>query len=133
MLEGKVAIVTGASSGIGRATALLFARKGAAVVVNARGEEALHVLAAEIEANGGRAVAVAGDVGKEDTHKRMVDAAINHFGGLDIALNNAGAVGPYKPLAEVTLAEWQQTITTNLTSAFLGAAVQPCCNAAPVP
>ncbi|MCK8782215.1 SDR family oxidoreductase [Rhizobium sp. NTR19] len=124
MLEGKVAIVTGASSGIGRATALLFAREGAAVVVNARGEEALNALAAEIEANRGKVVAVAGDVGNEDTHKRMVDAAINQFGGLDMAFNNAGAVGPYKPLAEVTLPEWQQTITTNLTSAFLGAAVQ---------
>ena len=94
MLEGKVAIVTGASSGIGRATALLFAREGAAVVVNARGEEALNSLAAEIEANRGKVVAVAGDVGNEDTHKRMVDAAINQFGGLDLAFNNAGAVGP---------------------------------------
>ncbi len=124
MLKNKVAIVTGASSGIGRATALLFAKEGAAVIVNARREEALDALVAEIEANGGKAFAVVGDVADEETHKRMVDAALGRFGGLDIAFNNAGIVGPYKPLATVTLGEWQQTIATNLTSAFLGAAAQ---------
>jgi len=124
MLKDKVAIITGASSGIGRAAALLFAEEGAAVILNARGEAALHSLAAEIEATGGQAFAVAGDVAEEKTHKRMVDAALDRFGGLDIAFNNAGAVGPYKPLAEVTITEWQQTIATNLTSAFLGAAAQ---------
>lgn len=124
MLRDKVAIVTGASSGIGRAAALLFAEEGAAVILNARGEEALDALAAEIEAKGGKAVVVAGDVAREETHARMVDMAVSRFGSLDIAFNNAGAVGPYKPLAEVTLSEWTQTIATNLTGAFLGAAAQ---------
>ncbi|CDZ57630.1 SDR family oxidoreductase [Neorhizobium galegae] len=124
MLTDKVAIVTGASSGIGRAAALLFAREGAAVVVNARGEAELQKLVSEIEAAGGRAVAVAGDVADEETHRALLEAALGRFGGLDIALNNAGTVGPYKPLGEVTLEEWQHTLAMNLTSAFLGARLQ---------
>ncbi len=124
MLNNKVAIVTGASSGIGRASALLFAAEGAAVVANARGEAELQKLVSEIEGAGGRAIAVAGDVAEEETHRRLIDAAMERFGGLDIALNNAGTVGPYKPLAEVTLDEWQQTMTMNLASAFLGARSQ---------
>ncbi|PXA82996.1 short-chain dehydrogenase [Caulobacter sp. D4A] len=124
MLTNKVAIVTGASSGIGRAAALLFAREGAAVVANARGEAELLKLVSEIEMAGGRAVAVAGDVADEETHRRLLDAALGRFGCLDIALNNAGTVGPYKPLGEVTRQEWQDTLTMNLTSAFLGARSQ---------
>ncbi|CDZ34698.1 2,5-dichloro-2,5-cyclohexadiene-1,4-diol dehydrogenase [Neorhizobium galegae bv. officinalis] len=124
MLTDKVAIVTGASSGIGRAAALLFAREGAAVVANARGEAELQTLVSEIEAAGGRAVAVAGDVADEETHRALLEAALGRFGGLDIALNNAGTVGPYKPLCEVTLEEWQHTLAMNLTSAFLGARLQ---------
>jgi NAD(P)-dependent dehydrogenase (short-subunit alcohol dehydrogenase family) len=124
MLTNKVAIVTGASSGIGRAAALLFAQEGAAVVANARGEAELQKLVSEIEEAGGRAVAVAGDVADEETHRTLLEAALGGFGGLDIALNNAGTVGPYKPLVEVTAEEWQHTMTMNLTSAFLGARSQ---------
>ena len=124
MLTNKVAIVTGASSGIGRAAALLFAEAGAAVVANARGEAELQKLVSEIEAAGGRAVAVAGDVADEETHRALLEAALGRFGGLDIALNNAGTVGPYKPSGEVTLEEWQHTLAMNLTSAFLGARLQ---------
>ncbi|UIK04013.1 SDR family oxidoreductase [Neorhizobium galegae] len=124
MLTDKVAIVTGASSGIGRAAALLFAREGAAVVANARGEAELQKLVSEIKAAGGRAVAVAGDVADEETHRALLEAALGRFGGLDIALNNAGTVGPYKPLGEVTREEWEHTMTMNLTSAFLGARLQ---------
>lgn len=123
MLTDKVAIVTGASSGIGRAAALLFAREGAAVVANARGEAELQKLVSEIEAAGGRAVAVAGDVA-EETHRALLEVALGRFGGLDIALNNAGTVGPYKPLGEVMLEEWQHILAMNLTSAFLGARSQ---------
>jgi NAD(P)-dependent dehydrogenase (short-subunit alcohol dehydrogenase family) len=121
MLNNKVAIVTGASSGIGRAAALLFAEEGAAVIANARGETELQKLVSQIEAAGGRAFAVTGDVADEETHRRLLEAAIGRFGGLDIALNNAGTAGPYKPLAEVTPEEWQHTMATNLGSAFLGA------------
>ena len=120
-LNDKVAIITGASSGIGRATALLFASQGASLVLNARGREALDEIVDLIRSKGGRAQAVAGDVALAETHERLVDAAVGQFGGLDIAVNNAGAVGPIRPIAEVTLSEWQDTLNANLTSAFLAA------------
>lgn len=124
ILQGKTAIVTGASSGIGRAIALLFAAEGAAVIATARREGELAVLTREIRTAGGRAEAVAGDITDPATHDRLIDAADQHFGGLDIAVNNAGIVGPYKPLAEVTPDEWAEPLATNLTAAFLGARVQ---------
>jgi len=120
-LNDKVAIITGASSGIGRATALLFASQGASLVLNARGREALDEIVDLIRLKGGKAQAVAGDVALAETHERLVDAALGQFGGLDIAVNNAGAVGPIRPIAEVTLSEWQDTLNANLTSAFLAA------------
>jgi NAD(P)-dependent dehydrogenase (short-subunit alcohol dehydrogenase family) len=124
LLENKVAIITGASSGIGRATAMLFAAEGAAIVINARGEKALYEVAADIREAGGRVHAVAGDAGVAETHSRLADAAISVFGGLDIAVNNAGAVGAMKPLAEISPAEWDHALNVNLTSAFLGARYQ---------
>jgi NAD(P)-dependent dehydrogenase (short-subunit alcohol dehydrogenase family) len=119
-LTNKVAIVTGASSGIGRAIALLFASEGASVVLNARGADALQAVADEIRERGGRAHAIAGDATQEETHVALVAAARDVFGGLDIAVNNAGMVGPIKPLADVSAEEWQQTLAANLSSAFLG-------------
>ncbi|MGQ0581760.1 MAG: SDR family oxidoreductase [Reyranella sp.] len=120
-LNGKVAIVTGASSGIGRATAKLFAQEGARMVVVARRRTELDALVAEIEAMGGQAVAVAGDVKDEATAKAAVDAANDRFGGLDIAFNNAGTIGEMAPVSDVSLAGWHETLEINLTSAFLGA------------
>ncbi|SNB82063.1 MULTISPECIES: SDR family oxidoreductase [unclassified Agrobacterium] len=124
LLENKVAIITGASSGIGRATAVLFAAHGAAVVLNARGEKALQEVAADIRETGGRVHAVAGDAGLAETHSRLAEAAVSVFGGLDIAVNNAGAVGAMRPLAEISPAEWDDVLNVNLTSAFLGARYQ---------
>ncbi|UNZ49365.1 SDR family oxidoreductase [Agrobacterium tumefaciens] len=124
LFENKVAIITGASSGIGRATAMLFAAHGAAVVLNARGEKALQEVAADIRETGGRVHAVAGDAGLAETHSRLAEAAVSVFGGLDIAVNNAGAVGAMKPLAEISPAEWDDVLNVNLTSAFLGARYQ---------
>ena len=124
LLADKIAIVTGASSGIGRATALLFAREGAKLIVTARRRAELDRLVAEIEHEGGEAVAIAGDVKDEALAKALVDAATDRFGGLDIAFNNAGVVGEIKPVSDVSLAEWRDTLDTNLTSAFLGAKYQ---------
>jgi NAD(P)-dependent dehydrogenase (short-subunit alcohol dehydrogenase family) len=123
-LENKVAIVTGASSGIGYATAMLFAREGAAVVVSARRQAELDALVARIEKAGGHAIAVGGDVRDETLAKALVDTAIERFGGLDIAFNNAGSTGEMAPTPEISLAGWRDTIDTNLTSAFLGARYQ---------
>ena len=123
-LADKVAIVTGASSGIGHATAKLFAREGARIVVTARRQAQLDALVAQIEEVGGRAVAVAGDVRDEATAKLVVETALHHFDGLDIAFNNAGAIGEMGPIFEVSLSGWRETLDTNLTSAFLGAKYQ---------
>ena len=118
VLADKVALVTGASSGIGRATALLFAREGAKLVVTARRRSQLDELVDEIKKAGGEAVAVAGDVRDE------VLAAVHRFGGLDIAFNNAGSLGEMAPTPQLSLAGWRDTLETNLTSAFLGAKYQ---------
>jgi NAD(P)-dependent dehydrogenase (short-subunit alcohol dehydrogenase family) len=124
VLQGKVAVITGASSGIGRAAALLFSAEGAAVVLNARGEAALQDVAERVRAGGGDVRVVAGDATQEETHEALVAEASRSFGGLDIAFNNAGAVGAVKPLADITASEWQATLAANLTSAFLGSAHQ---------
>lgn len=124
VLKNKVAIVTGASSGIGHATALLFARQGAKVVVSARRRAELEALVQQIGQLGGEAVAVVGDVQDEQLAKSLVDMAENRFGGLDIAFNNAGIVGEMGPVSEMSLERWNRVLSTNLTSAFLGAKYQ---------
>jgi NAD(P)-dependent dehydrogenase (short-subunit alcohol dehydrogenase family) len=124
ILTNKVAIVTGASSGIGYATAKLFAQEGAKVVVTARRKVELDRLVAEIHAVGASAVAVVGDARDEGLVKHVVDTAVNHFGGLDIAFNNVGSVGATGPIQDVSLNEWRGTLDTNLTSAFLCAKYQ---------
>ncbi|MGO3712424.1 SDR family oxidoreductase [Alcaligenes aquatilis] len=124
LLDGKVALITGASSGIGRAIALKFAQNGAAIVLTARRTALLEDVAKEIRQQGGRAEFVAGDITQAQTHEQLIDAATSRFGGLDIAINNAGIVGALKPLAEMSVEEWQATLDTNLTAAFLGARSQ---------
>ncbi|TIL66481.1 MAG: SDR family oxidoreductase, partial [Mesorhizobium sp.] len=123
-LTDKVAIVTGASSGIGRATAKLFAAEGASLVIAARRKAELDLLADEIEEAGGSAVALAGDVRDEAYAKALVDLAVEKFGGLDIAFNNVGAVGQMGSISDLSLDGWRETLDTNLTSAFLGAKYQ---------
>lgn len=120
-LSGKVAIVTGASGGIGRATAKLFAAEGAKVVVGARRQAELDALVAEIVTGGGEAAALAGDVRSEDYAKSLVALAVEKFSRLDVAFNNAGVLGEGGPSIGVSEAGWSDAIAINLTGAFLGA------------
>ncbi len=120
-LINKTAIVTGANSGIGYATAKLFALEGANVVATARRAEDLERLVGDIERAGGRAIAVPGDVCDEEHAQRLVSTALDTFGGVDIGFNNAGTNGEMGPTPGITLSGWNDTLATNLTAAFLGA------------
>ena len=123
-LAGKVAIVAGASSGIGRASALLFASEGAKVVLGARRREMLEEVAAEILRTGGVAVAVAGDVGDESYARALAETAVERFGQLDVALNNAGSLGAMGDTTTVSAEDWNEAVRTNLSSAFFAAKYQ---------
>lgn len=123
-LKDKTIIITGASSGIGAAAALLFASEGANVVLGARRETRLKEIVGQIERSGGCAVCLAGDVRDETYAEDLVDLAEQHFGGLDGAFNNAGLVGDMGPIPEMELSNWQSVLATNLTSAFLAAKAQ---------
>lgn len=123
-LSGKTAIITGASSGIGLEAAKLFASEGAKVVLAARRQKALDDVVAHIKDAGGTALAIAGDVTDERYARELVSAAKRDFGGLDIAFNNAGTLGAGGEIDAITLEGWNDTLTTNLTSAFLGAKYQ---------
>lgn len=120
-LKDKVAIITGASSGIGYEAAKLFAKEGARVVVGARRKAELDALVAEIAHAGGQAMAVAGDIQDETVARQLVEVAVDCFGGLDIAFNNAGMTGDAHPVHELSTASWNETLNTNLTAAFLAA------------
>lgn len=123
-LRNKVAIVTAATSGIGQATAQLFADHGAAVVLAGRRTDELARTVASIIARGGRAVAVGGDVTDEHHARDLVTAATEHFGGLDIAVNTVGGIGEAGLAHTISLAGWRAALDLNLTSAFLGAKYQ---------
>ncbi len=120
-LNEKVALITGASAGIGRATALLFAREGAKVVVGARRQAELDSLVAEIVAAGGQATGLAGDVRDEPYAAALVARAVETYGRLDIAFNNAGILGEAGPSTGVSKDGFADTLEVNLTGAFLGA------------
>jgi len=123
-LAGKTIIITGASSGIGRAAAELFAAEGAAVVLGARRGTELAELAAGIEASGGRAAYLAGDVRDEGFAQALVALSMDRHGRLDAAFNNAGMMGPLGPTPQLELDQWQRTLDTNLTAMFLAAKYQ---------
>lgn len=118
-LAGQRAIITGASSGIGKAIALAFAEAGAAVVVNHHSDaEGGKAVTAEIIGKEGRAVSVGGDVSKPGDILKLFDAADDHFGGVDILVANAGAQAD-APFLEMTLEDWRKVIDLDLTGAFL--------------
>ncbi len=117
-LHGKVAIITGASAGIGQACARVLAGEGASLVITARRKKRLTQLKKEIEALGGRAVIVVGDARKESTAIAAVKAAKKAFGRIDILINNTG-VGSYKDLVDTSATDYDEMMDTNVRSTFL--------------
>ena len=119
LLEGRVALITGASRGIGRAMSERFAREGAAVVCAARSADQVKETAAGISAAGGRAIAIVCDAGVEDDVRRTVAIAVKEFGKLDTLVNNAGDAGPTKAVQDYLVEDWRYTIDSCLTSSYL--------------
>jgi NAD(P)-dependent dehydrogenase (short-subunit alcohol dehydrogenase family) len=117
--DGKVAFITGATGGIGRATALAFAREGAVVAVADIAEDGNRETAQMIEQAGGQTLAVTCDVTDDDHLARALDATVERFGRLDIAFNNAGIEQPVKRAHEITAAEWDRLTAVNLRSVFV--------------
>ena len=118
-LQERVAIVTGGSRGIGRAVALALAAAGASVVVSSRKQEGVEAVAAEIEASGGRALAMAAHVGDEEAVGRLVERTVEVFGGVDILVNNAATNPHFGPMLTATTAQWNKIIEVNLRGPFL--------------
>lgn len=123
-LNDKTVIITGASSGIGAAAALLFAMEGANLVLGARREDELMSIMGQINQSNGRAICLPGDVGDEDFVRALVEMAENTYGGLDAALNNAGMMGDAVPVPDMSSDNWDAVLKTNLTSAFYAAKYQ---------
>jgi len=117
-LEGRVALVTGASQGIGHACALHLARHGASIAVAARNQQKLEELAAQITANSGKAAAFPVDVAEEDQIKSAIKSALAHFGKIDILINNAGITRD-QLVMRMKRADWDAVLNTNLTAAYL--------------
>jgi NAD(P)-dependent dehydrogenase (short-subunit alcohol dehydrogenase family) len=118
-LDGKVALITGASKGIGRVLSRLFAKEGAAVVCAARSRDLVEETAALIKSDGGRALAVTGDAATEGDVQKMVAAGVKAFGKLDVLVNNAGDGGPTKRVQEYTTDDWFYTINSCLTTSYM--------------
>jgi NADP-dependent 3-hydroxy acid dehydrogenase YdfG len=118
LLAEKVAIITGASAGIGRASALALADQGASLVVSARRASLLKELVDAITAKGGRAVAVEGDARAEETARQVTTAALQTFGKISILINNVG-VGNYRPLVETSADDYDEMMDSNMRSTFV--------------
>lgn len=120
MLDNKVAIITGAGSGLGKAMALLYAKEGAKIVVSDIDEKGGNETVSEIEANGGKAIFVKADSTSPEDNKNLVDQAVAEFGGLHIAVNNAGIGGPISTVGEYPIDGWNKVIAINLSGVFYG-------------
>jgi NAD(P)-dependent dehydrogenase (short-subunit alcohol dehydrogenase family) len=119
-LKDKVALITGAASGIGEATAKLFAAEGASVVVSDISDEKGKQVVDEIQNAGGKAIFVKSDTSKPDDHESLVKETVKAFGKLNIAVNNAGIGGASAPTAEYPIDSWQKVIDINLSGVFYG-------------
>jgi 3-oxoacyl-[acyl-carrier protein] reductase len=117
-LQGKVALITGSSSGIGRACALALAEEGANIVLTARRQERLADLEQAIQKVGGKAISVVGDAREEETAQKTVESALKNFGKLDILINCVG-MGYYKNIVDTSPAEYDEMMDTNVRSTFL--------------
>ena len=120
-IEGKVVVITGASSGMGEAAARHLAAQGASVVLGARRVERLHALAGQITAAGGKALGVETDVTNRGQVRRLVDAAVETYGRIDVLINNAGIM-PLSPLERLKVDEWDRMIDVNLKGVLYGIA-----------
>lgn len=118
-LDGKIALVTGASSGLGKATALAFSEEGARLALAARREAETQETASLIRDSGGEAIVITTDVSIADQVATMVDQVVSHYGRLDVAFNNAGVFPPEGMLHEVDTGIWDQLININLRGTFL--------------
>jgi len=118
-LTGKVALVTGAGSGIGKATAILLAQQGVRVAALSRTAHEVEHTTAEIERSGKEAMAVVADIAHEDQMQQAVQQMLDRWGRIDIVFANAGINGTWAPIEELSLAEWSQTMNINLTGTFL--------------
>lgn len=120
ILENKVAIITGAGSGIGRAIAILYAAEGARIVASDIDEHGGQETVSTILAAGGEAVFIKADTSKPEDNKNTVELAVSKFGGLHIAVNNAGIGGPISPVGEYPIDGWDKVISINLSGVFYG-------------
>lgn len=118
-LENKIAIITGAGRGIGRAIALAYAKEGANLVLAARSQEALEETRTMVEELGRKALVVPTDIRSEDSVHNLAEKALQHFGRVDILVNNSGIAGPTTPLWDIKLADWEDTFAVNVTGAYL--------------
>jgi NAD(P)-dependent dehydrogenase (short-subunit alcohol dehydrogenase family) len=118
-LAGKVALITGGSRGIGKAVAAAYAREGAAVFLCGRNNADIKKAVAEIESAGGRASGYAGDVGKIEDVRRIVQSTIAQFGSIEVLVNNASLLGPRVPIADYPVEAWEEVLRVNLTGIFL--------------